>query len=326
MPTPTPKYRPYYYPFGSSIKSRGYSAGSGFRFGFNGKENFDKYQDYGFRIYYSDLGKFLSTDPLIVFQQKYPELSSYQFASNMPICAIDLDGLEAKLAIAFVGGINTHYSSKDIISFRSRASKLKKIGFIPINGVNNGNSLVEKFKTATEKSGSISSIITFSHSDQSGILMDNDEGFYADDQKANPYSKNYSNVNTLFYAVKAGSVKFSVNACWLFGSCNTANNYFTVNPIALSVAQKLKISTIGATGSVYPEVIDNQETGALLTNGTFLKFTPVIITTKNGIIINRQSLDKTIPFTKKNIIGVSQKLEIKQTNLGNKIDPQKLMK
>ncbi len=95
MPTPTSKYHPNYTPFGSSLNTRSFSAGSGFRFGFNGKENFDKYQDYGFRIYYPELGKFLSTDPLIVFQQKYPELSSFQFASNMPICAIDLDGLEA---------------------------------------------------------------------------------------------------------------------------------------------------------------------------------------------------------------------------------------
>jgi len=91
------KPRPIPYPFGSSINTRSFSAGSGFRFGFNGKENFDQYQDYGFRIYYPSLGKFLSADPLIVHEMKYPELSSYQFASNTPICAIDLDGLEAFL-------------------------------------------------------------------------------------------------------------------------------------------------------------------------------------------------------------------------------------
>jgi RHS repeat-associated protein len=70
-----------------------------YSFGFNGKE-LDKEgmgggastYDYGFRIYNSALGKFLSVDPLL---KTYPMLSSYQFASNSPIQAIDLDGLEA---------------------------------------------------------------------------------------------------------------------------------------------------------------------------------------------------------------------------------------
>jgi RHS repeat-associated protein len=49
-------------------------------------------QDYGFRIYNPTIGKFLSVDPLT---KEYPELTTYQFASNTPIQAIDLDGLEA---------------------------------------------------------------------------------------------------------------------------------------------------------------------------------------------------------------------------------------
>lgn len=48
-------------------------------------------QDYGFRLYNPAIGKFLSFDPLA---PKYPELTPYQFASNTPIQAIDLDGLE----------------------------------------------------------------------------------------------------------------------------------------------------------------------------------------------------------------------------------------
>lgn len=68
-----------------------------YRFGFNGKENDSKewgnslIQDYGFRLYNPALGRFLSVDPL---QRSYPELTPYQFASNTPIYAIDLDGLE----------------------------------------------------------------------------------------------------------------------------------------------------------------------------------------------------------------------------------------
>jgi RHS repeat-associated protein len=75
--------------FTSSIK---------YRYSFNGKESDPETigtsgstQDYGMRIYNPSLGKFLSTDPL---QKDYPFLTPYQFASNTPIQAIDLDGLE----------------------------------------------------------------------------------------------------------------------------------------------------------------------------------------------------------------------------------------
>jgi hypothetical protein len=43
------------------------------------------------RIYDPRIGRFLSVDPLT---KKYPELTPYQFASNTPIQAIDLDGAE----------------------------------------------------------------------------------------------------------------------------------------------------------------------------------------------------------------------------------------
>jgi RHS repeat-associated protein len=79
-----------------SIPGRKYEAQSGYRYGFNGKEK-DKdinsltAYDYGFRIYNPAIGKFLSVDPLT---QDYPELTPYQFASNTPVQAVDLDGLE----------------------------------------------------------------------------------------------------------------------------------------------------------------------------------------------------------------------------------------
>ncbi|MEW6773873.1 MAG: RHS repeat-associated core domain-containing protein [Bacteroidota bacterium] len=104
-----------YYPFGSPLYGRRWSAG--YRYGFNGKENDDeiigkgRWQDYGVRMYRTDLGRFFSPDPLIVFQKKYPELSSYQFASLNPIQNIDIDGLEGAdpkfenaNSIYFVGG------------------------------------------------------------------------------------------------------------------------------------------------------------------------------------------------------------------------------
>jgi RHS repeat-associated protein len=67
------------------------------RYGFNGKEMDNGVKgegvqyDYGFRIYDARIARFLSVDPLT---KSYPELTPYQFASNSPIAAIDLDGLE----------------------------------------------------------------------------------------------------------------------------------------------------------------------------------------------------------------------------------------
>ena len=85
--------------FGSPLVGRTYQAETSvkYRYSFNGKENDDETYgdgneyDYGFRIYNPRLGRFLSVDPLF---KGYPELTTYQFASNRPIDGIDLDGLE----------------------------------------------------------------------------------------------------------------------------------------------------------------------------------------------------------------------------------------
>ncbi len=86
-----------YSPFGVELASRTWSIEE-YRNGFNGKEldvegmgGGSSTYDYGFRIYNPNLGKFLSVDPLT---SKYPELTTYQFASNTPIWGTDLDGLE----------------------------------------------------------------------------------------------------------------------------------------------------------------------------------------------------------------------------------------
>lgn len=89
-----------YYSYGSLMGGKQYNS-TGYRYGFNGKEKDNEISgsgnqyDYGFRIYNPRIGKFLSVDPLT---QSYPELTPYQFASNTPLMAIDLDGLEAQEA------------------------------------------------------------------------------------------------------------------------------------------------------------------------------------------------------------------------------------
>jgi RHS repeat-associated protein len=85
-----------YYSFGQSMPGRSWTA-SDYRYGFNGKEG-DKevssgFQDYGFRVNDTRIGRFFSVDPLAPY---YPELTPYQFASNRPIDGVDLDGLEWK--------------------------------------------------------------------------------------------------------------------------------------------------------------------------------------------------------------------------------------
>ena len=89
------------YPFGMGQPGRQYSAGTGYRYGFNGKENDNEIkgegnqQDYGMRIYDPRLGRFLSVDPLT---KEYPWNSTYAFAENDLIRCVDLDGGERKLA------------------------------------------------------------------------------------------------------------------------------------------------------------------------------------------------------------------------------------
>jgi RHS repeat-associated protein len=90
-----------YYPFGMHMPGRGLNSSS-YKYGFNGKENDNdlngdgNLQDYGMRMYDPRVGKFLSIDPLA---EQYPFYSPYQFASNNPIAAIDLDGLEAVVVV-----------------------------------------------------------------------------------------------------------------------------------------------------------------------------------------------------------------------------------
>lgn len=124
-----PHIKKPYYPFGSAIQSRSYASGA-YRYGFNGKE-IDKGEegmggggstyDYGFRIYNAQLGKFLSVDPL---SPSYPWYTPFQFAGNMPIVAVDLDGLEEALYLevqtfgvtwlSYFTYIHTQYRIEDV--------------------------------------------------------------------------------------------------------------------------------------------------------------------------------------------------------------------
>ena len=88
-----------YYPFG--MVARTYASSQQYRYGFNGKEQDSDLDggttyDYGFRIYNPNIARFLSVDPLM---KDYPWYTPYQFAGNMPINCIDIDGLEPESMI-----------------------------------------------------------------------------------------------------------------------------------------------------------------------------------------------------------------------------------
>jgi RHS repeat-associated protein len=72
-----------------------YQLSSGYRYSFNGKENDKEVSgsgnsiDFGARIYDSRVGRWLSGDP---HEIKYPYSSTYAFALNTPIIAVDSEG------------------------------------------------------------------------------------------------------------------------------------------------------------------------------------------------------------------------------------------
>ncbi|WKZ78878.1 MAG: RHS repeat-associated core domain-containing protein [Candidatus Kapaibacterium sp.] len=91
-----------YYPFGMIMGGRNTSAGDVHRYGFNGKENDNEVkgegvqQDYGFRIYDARVARFLSVDPL---SEEFSWNSTYSFAENDVIRAVDIDGREKCIVI-----------------------------------------------------------------------------------------------------------------------------------------------------------------------------------------------------------------------------------
>ncbi len=89
-----------YYPFGYPISFRTHS--TGYQYGFNGQEGDNEiYGDklnyaFQYRMYDARIGRFWSVDPL---RSDYPWNSTYAFAENSPIWAIDLDGMEKYIII-----------------------------------------------------------------------------------------------------------------------------------------------------------------------------------------------------------------------------------
>ena len=279
--------------------------------------------------------RFLSVDPIT---SHYPELTPYQFASNIPIAAIDLDGLEAKLAIACKGyplydanappHTTTGYTPGDIGAFDARANKLKSIGYSKVS-VHNGVNILETFKSYTNSQGSILGIITYAHSGANGIYLDNNAGFYTQGFGA---TTNASNIDAIAQGVNAGEIKFEPNAVWVFASCNAGNPDDPARPsidhnnIAEYACKTLGITTIGAYGYVEPEEKNGKETGKLVANNyhgsnipkdklTFIKYERIEVATTKDFTVFGIKLWSTTEKT----------YQVKATNLGSTIDPKQYL-
>ena len=114
-----------YYPFGLEMPGRTNNSQE-YRYGFNGKEKDQNgewgsqtHYDYGFRIYNPAIGKFLSVDPLT---KDYPWYTPYQFAGNMPIAAIDIEGLEPGVQIK----ANMREAQKSVIHIQDHETLKKR--------------------------------------------------------------------------------------------------------------------------------------------------------------------------------------------------------
>ena len=84
-----------YFPYGMQMPGRNGNDGDGYRYGFQAQEKDNEIKgtgnsyDFGNRMYDPRVGRFLSTDK---FESKFAYQSSYVFAGNMPIWAVDRNG------------------------------------------------------------------------------------------------------------------------------------------------------------------------------------------------------------------------------------------
>ena len=334
-----------YFPFGMAIDSRSYTS-SLYRYGFNGKE-LDKEtgeQDYGMRMYDPRIAKFLSLD---LISKKYPELSPYQFASNTPIQATDLDGLEAKIAIHGDGlpryvneqlhsaGLTTHYTQSDVSSFQNRAERLKVLGFETVL-VKNGKEIVQSLVNATKIQNSVGYIVSFTHGSGWGLFLSSDAGFYTSNSKPDPQKSKFpenvafsSTVKEIKDKIKTGEIKFDNNAIWILLGCNTLNPSSLPQEskdmtLAQTISRDLGIKSIGATGPVYPEVDNRQrETGVLKTEGSFYLVEPIFSVRQVDIKVTKTFLGVNYSTTERR--NETYVKDLKITNIGNSIDPTKFI-
>ena len=206
-----------------------------------------------------ELSRFLSVDPLT---RSYPWYTPYQFAGNKPIMAVDLDGLEEKIAIIIE-------SETEFSSVHERA--LKDAGYVIFN-VNNGGQALRTIKDSqiatqeptrellflthgfeggaagNETNSGIYSDAFLSVNEESGYIADgsfdptdsgNDvgltNGFASPERVVDAVSpdgmvtdylflQSYSTIEDFKKMVESGAITFTNDATITFGGCNISNS------------------------------------------------------------------------------------------------------
>ena len=100
-----------YHPFGTTSYRSGRSevvvSLKRYKYVFKELDNETGLYYYGMRYYAPWIARFISVDPL---QHKFPHLTSYQYASNDPVGAIDIDGAESEKELENTGHWNVDAS------------------------------------------------------------------------------------------------------------------------------------------------------------------------------------------------------------------------
>ena len=222
------------------------------------------------RTYDPRLGRFMSVDPLT---KDYPWLTTYQFASNTPIMAIDLDGEEASLAL-YGAGIHVDPKSHQITEANHQATfqvdaslnvewKIASKTF----AAHTGGDLISELKKATKEEGSIEYLSIYSHADAGGIILDNGqfgyEIFSYEVWKVPGITINKTGLDAVF---KNSDIKFAPNALVVFGGCNAGNNkqYANYNAMATQITKTYGIATIGAQSGTEPTKNGRKSTNFVL--------------------------------------------------------------
>ncbi len=214
-------------------------------------KNFTEHHDKNFR--------FLSIDPLT---KSFPMLTPYQYASNTPISSIDLDGLEAKLAIWGIGW-------GDEASFKIRANALKsKSNGTTIHGIDNGLGLLNLLREQTIREGSIASFTVFSHGFRPGVILSNSAGFYKTGTEVPDNIGNAAFVEDIQAGMKSGDIKFEANAIALFAGCNLGSDYPNEASFASDFTLKTGVTSIAAEGTTTPEIVGGKMVDGKLIGGT----------------------------------------------------------
>lgn len=259
-----PHYPPFVAPDSYRDSTRSWSdASRAYRYGFNGKE-VDKEglgggsstYDYGFRIYNPNIAKFLSVDPLL---RNFEMLTPFQFSSNTPISAIDLDGLEARLSIYGSGvkrDIDGNIVEKHESQFKRESDKLVQQGTAEISiGVHKCEDLVTTLENYTKSDTSIGLLVISSHAGSTGIILDN--GQYGKEVIGLTNYSNYTYLN-IDQIANNPKIKYAPNALVIFTGCNAGrtvaqkDNKTPVLSVAREFTRISGTASIGAYGKTSP--------------------------------------------------------------------------